>query len=129
MYTKRNEDVRPLIDGEELYLSWLRDRFSIRAVVFPNHREESFYADWLVDKVRFILDGKGVRTEKFAPHSLGEDTTGDHNWGDFKAFDISAGEHTLTAIPYNMAGESGPATTVKFKVAKCNPELHHGRCE
>ncbi len=70
--TKRNEDVCPLIDGEELYLSWLRDRFSIRAVVFPNHREESFYADWLVDKVRFIIDGKGVRTEKFAPHSLGE---------------------------------------------------------
>lgn len=118
--TKRNVDVRPLIDDDVINLGWLRDRFSIRAGVFPEIETETFYPENIVDKVEFYLDGKKVRTEHFPPYALGGDKTGDHNCGDFWPFDISEGKHTLTAIPYGEGGQPGEAMTVKFTITECS---------
>jgi len=118
--TKRNVDVRPLVDDDIVSLGWLKDRFSIRATVFPEVETETFFPEHIIDKVRFVLDGKGIRTENFAPYSLGGDTTdGDHNWGNFNAFDISEGKHTLTAIPFGVDGKAGTSMTKKFTITEC----------
>lgn len=60
--SKRNVDVRPMIDDDVINLGWLKDRFSIRAVVFPEVESETFYTEHIVDKVELQLDGKKVRT-------------------------------------------------------------------
>lgn len=123
--TKRNADVRPMIDDDVINLGWLKDRFSIRAVVFPEYRWETFHAEYIVDKVEFILDGKKIRTEKYPPYALGGDKTGDNKWGDFWPFVIREGKHKLTAIPYDMEGKSGEAKTVTFTITECRG----GYCE
>lgn len=117
--TKRNTDVRTLIDNDVVNLGWLKDRFSVRAAVFPEIETETFEPERIVDKVEFFLDKKKIRTENFPPYALGGDKTGDNNWGDFFPFKIGEGEHTLTAIPYGMDGKPGEATTVKFTITEC----------
>ncbi|MEO6452440.1 MAG: T9SS type A sorting domain-containing protein [Ginsengibacter sp.] len=65
--------------------------------------------------VIFILDGKQVRTEEGAPFAL----AGDLPTGDYHAWTLPIGEHTLTAIPYersNGGGLKGKSLTIHFNV-------------
>ncbi len=68
-----------------------------------------------VGSVVFILDGKKVRTENGAPYAL----AGDSPSGDYHAWALPLGDHTLTAIPYsnyNGKGTEGISLTIHFTV-------------
>ena len=65
--------------------------------------------------VAFVVDGKVLRTESYAPLTIAGDAG-----GDIYAWSVQAGAHTLKVTPY--AGESGtglagPAATVTFSAA------------
>src|SRR3954466_8991631 len=49
-----------------------------------------------VASVKFLLDGAAIRTESSAPFSVAGDTVGDYD-----PWPVSAGNHTLTVIPYS----------------------------
>ncbi|MDB5295687.1 MAG: Kelch repeat type 1-containing protein, partial [Phycisphaerales bacterium] len=59
-----------------------------------------------VGSVKFLLDGQPVRVESTAPLSV----SGDAN-GDYPAWGVPAGSHTLTVVPYSGAGATGTAGT------------------
>ena len=68
----------------------------------------------IVESVRFELDGRRIRTENLPPYALGGDTE-----GNYASFPISAGTHTLTAIPFganNAGGRQGVSKSVTFEV-------------
>jgi hypothetical protein len=68
-----------------------------------------------VGSVVFILDGQKVRTENGVPYAL----AGDSPSGDYHAWSLPLGDHTLTAIPYskyNGIGREGGSLTIHFTV-------------
>ena len=72
-----------------------------------------------VGSVKFLLDGQQVRIESAAPLSV----SGDAN-GDYPAWNVPAGGHTLTVVPYSgtgATGTAGPAYSVNFTVRSTNP--------
>ena len=85
--------IRALSDGETIDLAKDGDRLNVRADVAGE-----------VGSVRFAVDGKVVRTESTAPFAL----AGDRN-GDYAAWDIGPGRHTLTATPYARPNGQGAA--------------------
>ncbi len=97
----RDKDIGELRDGATLDLSRLPTRrLNVRAETAPAR----------VGSVRFILDGKPVKTEKAAPYALAGDRDGDYG-----AWTPSPGTHTLTAIP-SAGGRDGKPLTIRFKV-------------
>lgn len=68
-----------------------------------------------VKSVRFILDGTIVRTENIAPYAIHGDTP----TGSYNRWNVSTGNHTVSAIPYsgsNGTGTAGIALTRNFTV-------------
>jgi hypothetical protein len=111
--SQRDQDVRSLKDGDVIKLWWLSGRFNVRVEVYPETLAESF-TGVIVESVRFELDGTPIRTENVPPYALGGDIS-----GDYASFPISAGTHTLTAIPFganNAGGPQGVSKTVTFEV-------------
>jgi hypothetical protein len=65
-----------------------------------------------VASVKFMLNGKVVRTENFAPFSIAGDTN-----GDYAPWKVPAGQHRLTVVPYtgrNATGVAGVSYVVNF---------------
>ncbi|MBA3683663.1 MAG: hypothetical protein H0W72_00220 [Planctomycetes bacterium] len=61
-------------------------------------------------RVNFGLDGNGAyATEGTAPYALAHDDA-----GDYRAWDLGAGGHTVTATPVSATGTVGPAATISF---------------
>lgn len=111
--TQRDVDVRILEDADVIKLGWLQGRFSVRVEVYPETPAESF-TGVIAESVGFVLDGRRIRTESVAPYVLGGDPK-----GNYVPFPISAGQHSLTAIPFganNAGGAQGPAKTLTFQV-------------
>ncbi len=88
-------EIGLLTEGMTLNLATLPD-FSLRADVCSSS---------IVKSVRFVLNGVTVRTENIAPYSINGDTPA----GNYIQWNISAGNHTLTATPYSGSGGSGTA--------------------
>src|SRR5688572_33499126 len=107
--TQRDVDVRILEDADVIKLGWLQGRFAVRVEVYPETAAESF-TGVIAESVRFVLDGRRIRTESVAPYVLGGDSA-----GNYAPFPVSAGPHSLTAIPFgadNAGGTQGPAKTI-----------------
>lgn len=85
-------DIQPLRNDDVLVRSLLPPSLSIRAVVTG-----------ATGSVHFDFDGI-QRNENVAPYSLGGDVS-----GNYTPVALSAGEHTLIAIPYSNAGGTGAA--------------------
>lgn len=72
-----------------------------------------------VRSVRFLLDGRQVRVENAAPYAVNGDAG-----GDYPAWNVPAGNHTLTVVPYSgtgATGTAGPAFNVNFAVRSTTP--------
>ena len=68
----------------------------------------------VVGSVVFAVDGTPVRTESTAPFSVAGDSA-----GDYAAWSIAAGAHTLSVTPYaggGATGEAGQPVSVSFTV-------------
>ncbi len=61
-----------------------------------------------VGSVRFTIDGRHERTENVAPYALSGDVG-----GDYAAWSLAPGQHTVTATPYSGANGSGTAGQVR----------------
>lgn len=73
-----------------------------------------------IGSVRFWLDGAYVTNENAAPYAIAGD-----NSGDFKAWSITPGTHTVNAIPYALAnggGDSCGEDSVTFTLVEATPE-------
>lgn len=117
--TQRNRDVRPMIDDDVFNLAWTEGRFSIRAVVSPEEAGGGCVDNGkVVDQVKFVLDGKYIRTERNEPYALGGDQTGLDGWGNFSPFEITEGEHTIVATAIGVDGKPGPPKAVRFTITK-----------
>jgi hypothetical protein len=97
----------PIENGAVLNLATLPTRkLNIRANMQPER----------VGSVLFVLDGRPRdRAEWRAPYAL----FGDATKGDYEAWTPAAGEHTLSAVPYEHAdarGQAGRALTLVFYV-------------
>jgi N-acetylneuraminic acid mutarotase len=72
-----------------------------------------------VASVKFLLDGVAIRTENTAPYTVAGD-----NAGDYTAWSVAAGNHTLAVIPYdgaNASGDAGSEVDVAFSVTGTPP--------
>jgi len=87
-----DRDIGALADGATVDLA-ATGAVSIRADVAGDVRS-----------VRFAVDGKTARTESTAPYALAGDRE-----GDYAAWAIGPGRHTLEAVPYAQPGAKGPA--------------------
>jgi len=117
--TERNRDIRPMIDDDIFNLGWAEGRLTIRAVVSPEEAGDACVESGkIVDKVKFVLDGKHVRTESKPPYAIGGDQTGLDGWGNFWPFDIKEGDHILVATAIGKDGKPGPPTEVHFSITK-----------
>ena len=87
-----DRDIGALADGATLDLA-ATGAVSVRADVAGDVRS-----------VRFAVDGETVRTESTAPYALAGDRE-----GDYAAWAIGPGRHTLEATPYPQPGAKGPA--------------------
>ncbi len=105
-----DKGIQSIVDGAVIDLSKLpAHQLNIRANTNPGK----------VGSVVFILDGEKVRTENGAPYAL----AGDNPSGDYHAWALPLGDHTLTAIPYsnyNGKGTEGVSLTIHFTVVN-NP--------
>ena len=110
--TKTDSVLRVLNDGDTVNLGCLGG-FGVEAETFAEIATEAQSEGELTHKVKFVLDGRGIRTESAFPYTLGGD-----NAGDYFPFLISAGEHRLKAIPYNSNGEQGVPKEIVFTVVK-----------
>lgn len=90
-----DRDIRALKDGATVNTKSDGERLNIRADVSGD-----------VGSVRFVLDGEDVKTENVAPYSLAGDSR-----GDYSAWKLGAGRHTLRATPYGRAGGQGAPGT------------------
>lgn len=90
---ENGKDVQQIMDSSTLDLNNLPPHLNIRANTIPD----------TVSRVVFILDGKKVRKDKQAPYMLGkEQSYGYGDWGQ-----LPAGDHTLTAVPYEKGNRKG----------------------
>ncbi len=98
---RADRDIGPLEDGATIDRAKVGGAINVRADVAGN-----------VGSVRFEVDGRTVQTENVAPYAL----AGDRN-GDYGAWSIEPGRHTLKATPYPQGGargEAGKALEVSF---------------
>jgi hypothetical protein len=100
-----DKDIKTLVNGDVIDLAALPTRnLNIRAVVHPD----------TVGSVVFNLNNKVIVRENLAPYAIGGDIK-----GDYRAWTLPTGKHTLTATPYalkNGTGEKGTAHSVTFTV-------------
>ncbi len=108
-----DKGIQSIADGAIIDLNKLpTHQLNIRANTNPGK----------VGSVVFILDGKKVRTENGAPYAL----AGDFPSGDYHAWALPLGNHTLTAIPYsnyNGKGTEGVSLTIHFTVVNNQANL------
>ncbi|MBL9039763.1 MAG: fibronectin type III domain-containing protein [Archangium sp.] len=97
-------EFNPLIDGATLNVANLPTGWNVRANTVGS----------AVGSVRFGLDGDAsYRIESAAPYAIG----GLSGPGQFAAWTLPIGEHTLQATPYTATGASGDAgATVSVRV-------------
>ena len=98
-----NRPIRALKDGDTVDFAKDGGALNIRADVSGR-----------VGSVRFRLDGNTVRTESTAPFAVG----GDRN-GNYSAWHVGPGRHTLVATPFpraNAQGAAGKALRIAFSV-------------
>jgi hypothetical protein len=94
-----NQDIGPLKDGDSVDRAKVEGTVSVRADVSRDVRS-----------VRFDVDGRTSRTESTAPFSVAGDTEGNYN-----AWRITPGTHTLKATPFSQAGAKGePGKTLEI---------------
>ncbi|MEQ8789382.1 MAG: DUF5060 domain-containing protein [Pirellulaceae bacterium] len=99
---KTNRDVGSLENGAALNRSEL-GAVNLRADVAGE-----------VASVRFTVDGRVFRTESTAPFALAGD-----NQGDYNAWNIAPGKHTVKATPFSQSaarGEAGKALEITVTV-------------
>jgi len=99
-------DIGPLTQGMTINLG-TTGPINIRANICPGST--------VVKSVKFVLNGSVFSTESTAPYAL----AGDSPAGNYKQWNVTAGNYTLTATPYNGTGGSGTAgiaLTVSFTV-------------
>lgn len=97
-------EIGPLTNGMTINLAAIGS-FSIRANVCSTP----------VGSVKFILNGKTVKTESTPPYAI----NGDSPVGNYTAWTVAAGSYTLTATPFTGSGGTGTAgvsETVSFTV-------------
>jgi hypothetical protein len=97
----------PMVDGAVIHLDRLPTRnLNIRADTLPAE----------VGSVKFVFDGKPHKSAEWrVPYAL----HGDSIKGDYSAWTPPAGEHVLTATPYekpNAKGDAGQSHTITFYV-------------
>lgn len=98
-------DLRALVNGDVVRLSADGAALNIRAEV-----------SGAVGSVRFVLDGRALRTENVAPFALAGD-----NAGDYAAWKPAIGSHVLRAEPYersNLGGVAGQPLEINFTVGQ-----------
>ncbi|QHT69854.1 Ig-like domain-containing protein [Rhodocytophaga rosea] len=104
-----NEDILALKNGDVIDLAnFPAENLNIRAITNPER----------LGSVVFKLNELSIRENHF-PYAIG----GDIN-GDFRSWTLPAGNHTLTATPYQYmgsGGKKGAAHTVSFSVVNTNP--------
>ncbi|MEM8862428.1 MAG: putative collagen-binding domain-containing protein, partial [Chloroflexota bacterium] len=104
-----NQSIKTLVNGETLYLPSLpTSNLNVRADVNnPNFNTGS---------VQFDLNGQAsYQTENVAPYSV----FGDSN-GDYEAWDLNIGTHSITATPFTGAdgsGTAGDSLTISFTIS------------
>ena len=98
MHTGTLGEIGLLTDGMTINLA-TNPSFSLRADVCSTAAVKS---------VRFLVDGAIVRTENIAPYAINGDTP----MGNYIKWNIAAGNHTVTAIPYSGSSGSGTAGIV-----------------
>lgn len=110
---KTDQDIKTLMNGDVIDLSTLpTEKLNIRAIVHPGK----------VGSVVFNLDNRYVVQENLAPYAIGGD-----NKGDYRAWVLPEGQHTLTATPYDKAGgkgKKGKAHSVSFTVVDMSATIH-----
>ncbi|CAN5397420.1 hypothetical protein BH20BAC1_BH20BAC1_01670 [soil metagenome] len=110
---KTDKGIQSINDGAIIDLNKLpTHQLNIRANTNPGK----------VGSVVFVLDGKKVRTENGAPYAL----AGDFPSGDYHAWALPLGNHTLTAIPYsnyNAKGTEGVSLTIHFTIVNNQANL------
>ncbi len=98
-------DIKTLKNGDVIDLANLPTRnLNIRAAVHPD----------TVGSVVFNLNNKLIVRENVAPYAIGGDIK-----GDYRAWTLPTGNHTLTATPYALAngkGTKGKGHSVTFTV-------------
>ncbi|MBO9703746.1 MAG: right-handed parallel beta-helix repeat-containing protein [Sporocytophaga sp.] len=104
--SETNKEIATITNGATISLSALKtSKINIKA----NTGSE-------VKSVAFKMDGKSGRIESEAPYSIGGDTK-----GDYQAYYLALGNHTVSATPYTQAGTKGTAGTtlsVNFNLVK-----------
>ncbi len=88
-------EIGPMTEGMTINLSTMPP-FSVRADVCSTSAVKS---------VKFILNGAAVRTENIAPYAINGDTP----TGNYIAWNVPAGNHTLTITPFTGSSGSGTA--------------------
>jgi hypothetical protein len=97
--TDTNEEVGEVVDGQSYSLLTLGTALSIRADAIDD-----------VERVNFIWDGDGFRSEGTRPFAMGGDSSAGYNTVDYLS---SAGTKTVT-VEAMLVGEVVSTTTVAF---------------
>lgn len=109
--TDTNKIVRVVHDGDEIDLGCHQGGFSMEVETFCEFSREAQSEGDLTSRVDFTLDGSHVSTETTFPYALGGNVN-----GKYIEFPIKAGEHVLTATPYNPSGDKGFQKTITFTI-------------
>lgn len=104
--SETNKEIATITNGATISLSALNtSKINIKANTGSD-----------VKSVAFKMDGKSGRIESEAPYAIG----GDSN-GDYAAYYLALGNHTVSATPYTLAGTKGIAgavLSVNFNLVK-----------
>jgi hypothetical protein len=104
-----DQDIQTILSGDTIDLAALpTHHLNIRANTLPT----------IVGRVVFNLNGKLI-TENFIPYAIGGDAH--PNNGDYKAWKLPLGTHTLQATPYSTkynGGTAGSSLTIQFTVVE-----------
>lgn len=111
-------DIGPLTSGMTIFKG-STGNINVRANICPGSTS--------VKSVKFFLNGSSSGTENTAPYAI----AGDSPAGNYKTWNISPGNYTLTATPYsgsNGSGTTGISYTVNITVsnASAKTELSAG---
>jgi Putative Ig domain len=115
--TDTNKIVRVVRNGDTIDLDCLLTGggFSMEVETFCEFAREAQSEGDLTSRVDFTLDGKHVSTATTFPYTLGGHD-GNGNYLEFP--NISAGQHVLTAMPYNPSGDKGFQKTITFTIVR-----------
>lgn len=121
--TDTNKIVRVVCNGDTIDLGCApTGGFSMEVETYCEISREAQSEGDLTSRVDFTLDGIFVNTETTFPYALG----GHNGNGMYMEFPIQAGEHVLTATPYNPSGDKGFEKTITFTIVEeCMREQIH----